>query len=869
MGGRHGDEASLPPRTADDPQPTLPRIGVQDPSRKRGAQQRLVKECALEEGCSIAKHSETPPTSKEYYGTGQTSMQSDKSGAIRLARATNSVEPSEPPKPSDSHDNRIMTTSSRSGVTVLCPTIHPEGSAPATRAQADARARDRDRAASHESAEPLENQHQIVIPVRGHDHAIGFRTLSQMEVAAEYANSYHQLLGATTRPDGEPKQLSQLLLALTRKFSRAEAEALALQDAADFEISDETLRRDAAHLRALGSFSALVDYHNNVQKRSGLSLERVNSILGNDPQIEKIRDIVQNGATIDMAPDFTPIHRTAPYRNLQLRMLPVYKKAVAAMHATNKVLLFHVDDIPAELYAEMHTANEYHWRPEPGKVAGRPLLDCSNAAPGEVPLNSEATKLLGIERYQKVVLPTFHGVMLAWDNYRIDHKLQWEDMWMFKADISGCFNQLHWSQASVRLMGFHLQQHILMIMLTCGFGVGVTPMVWSVIGDALHRYVQALALCIIFTFVDDFFGAGTWAHAMEAQAHVHAAIRGTLGYEGLSVKKNVFAQTAEILGYHVDFLTETVRPKTGAIEKLFFVLFCVTVSEPQTLRYWQCLASLVNMYSQVLKGMRPFVAQIIAMTGKATEYRKQSGTPAALFEIQMWRAAIVIAILNPHQMAVPLRTFIANPREKRAHPIISDASPWRLCAALYHIESGQLMAWTTYRLPYAKDIDARSQGHREYLGNLLAIILLIKFHQSSTSPRADVRAPLQYFWVNDNQGALAWAEKRKCSSLASQYACMAVSQLHTRADIYMGAPVYKPGIDMGEIDAMSRMKDDETEESPRIRTLCPGLTPDKQILIAGAVEELFVLCDPTTQRVHDKDHHKAYVMLHNIITRIL
>lgn len=179
------------------------------------------------------------------------------------------------------------------------------------------------------------------------------------------------------------------------------------------------------------------------------------------------------------------------------------------------------------------------------------------------------------------------------------------------------------------------------------------------------------------------------------------------------------------------------------------------------------------------------------------------------------------------------------------------------------------MAWTTYRLPYAKDIDARSQGHREYLGNLLAIILLIKFHQSSTSPRADVRAPLQYFWVNDNQGALAWAEKRKCSSLASQYACMAVSQLHTRADIYMGAPVYKPGIDVGEIDAMSRMEDDETEESPRIRTLCPGLTPDKQILITGAVEELFVLCDPTTQRVHDKDHHKAYVMLHNIITRIL
>ena len=65
---------------------------------------------------------------------------------------------------------------------------------------------------------------------------------------------------------------------------------------------------------------------------------------------------------------------------------------------------------------------------------------------------------------------------------------------MFKADISGCFNQLHWSTESVYLMGFHLTCNIIMIMLTCGFGVGVTPMVWSLIGDSLHRYVQALCM---------------------------------------------------------------------------------------------------------------------------------------------------------------------------------------------------------------------------------------------------------------------------------------------------------------------------------------------------------------------------------------
>ena len=143
---------------------------------------------------------------------------------------------------------------------------------------------------------------------------------------------------------------------------------------------------------------------------------------------------MENGAIIDMAPEFRAIHGTAPYRNIQLRMLPVYKKAVADMHAKNKVLIFDVEDIPLHVYAKMHTANEYHWRPKQGKVAGRPLLNRSNCAPGEIPLYSDATKELGIARYQKVKLPTFHEVMLAWDNYRIDANLSWADMWMFKAE---------------------------------------------------------------------------------------------------------------------------------------------------------------------------------------------------------------------------------------------------------------------------------------------------------------------------------------------------------------------------------------------------------------------------------------------------
>ena len=89
---------------------------------------------------------------------------------------------------------------------------------------------------------------------------------------------------------------------------------------------------------------------------------------------------------------------------------------------------------------------------------------------------------------------------------------------------------------------------------------------------------------------------------------------------------------------------------------------------------------------------------------------------------------------------------------------------------------------------------------------------------------------------------------------------MAVSQLHLQNDIYMGAPICHPGIDIGEIDAMSRMRDDETEASARIKELCPSLTTQTQIhMTCPAIDDLFRLCDPAKTLAHERDHHIAYM----------
>jgi hypothetical protein len=412
-------------------------------------------------------------------------------------------------------------------------------------------------------------------------------------------------------------------------------------------------------------------------------------------------------------------------------------------------------------------------------------------------------------------------------------------------------------------MGFLLGANILMLMLTCGFGVAVTPMIWSVLGDALNRYVNARAPTHVFTYVDDFFGAGTQNDTTQSERIVHEAITGTLGPDGLSIKKNVHSQRAEILGILIDFTTGTMRPKDKGLEKLFYVLFSVDISQPLPLKYWQCIASLTNLYSHVIHGMRPHVSPILHMTHRAHEHRPAKAPASTRFAIEIWRAVITVAILTPEAIAVPINTYLGHYGGQPPYITISDASPWRLCAAIYTPESPTIVAWCTVKLPYAKDVRAQWQGNREYLGHLLALILLTAHCRASSGPR-------HYQWINDNTGALMWAAQQKCSSLASQYACLAVTQLHLMGRLVMAPPEHRPGLNMGDIDTMSRILDHERPTDPNVLQRCPTLQARTMYTLPHAeLHTLLVLLDPSIGRDHNTDHHIAFVTVHKAVAALI
>eukprot|EP01036_Dinobryon_divergens_P034929 gene34929-45208_t len=363
-------------------------------------------------------------------------------------------------------------------------------------------------------------------------------------------------------------------------------------------------------------------------------------------------------------------------------------------------------------------------------------------------------------------------------------------------------------------------------------------------------------------YVDDSFGAGRADHVRVARDRVVLVSEGVLAPgSAISKDKSVLAPAADILGYHVDCTTATIRPRDRAIDKLFFVLFSFNSAEPQPLVLWQCIASLVNMYSHVIRGMRPFVAALIHMTCRASGHHNQraTATSSAVFALEMWRAAIVLLVGNRTCLSVSLDIFLLSfGLQSLLWKVVSDASPWRLAAGLYDYQTGRLLCWTTLLLPYSTTNAHRFQTQREYLGHLLSLLLINAYRARLSSPPLGT---LSYQWVNDNTGAIAWVNTHKCSSPSSLFACMAVSQLNLVTNVWAADAVHIPGETMGEIDAMSRL---ETQSDPL--TAFPTLTPDMFLsLQSPQLLELFVQCDPALAASAPAEHHVIFSTVSTLI----
>jgi len=304
--------------------------------------------------------------------------------------------------------------------------------------------------------------------------------------------------------------------------------------------------------------------------------------------------------------------------------------------------------------------------------------------------------------------------------------------------------------------------------------------------------------------------------------------------------------------------------------------FSFNINESQPLILWHILHSFAERYSQALKWLRCYVsafAHMIRATGpnptktnsnnlfvrKHQYAHKKIATASAKFAIVMWRIASYMMFNNPSCLAMSIEHFLSLNGAldlSTEFDSVSDASPYRVCAALYHHDTKVLIGWTSIRLPFEQDTDNRFQCSREYLGLIVTMLLVGLLFPGRLGPSSWL--PIVFHWINDNTGALVWADKNKASSLASITSNMLVTSLQMLSNICLSGSSHLPGIEMGDIDHESRKEDHIIAGDYSVPTLLPELYVDMESnpLIMAIISD----CSPFKAiQSSEKDFHTIFL----------
>jgi len=253
-------------------------------------------------------------------------------------------------------------------------------------------------------------------------------------------------------------------------------------------------------------------------------------------------------------------------------------------------------------------------------------------------------------------------------------------------------------------------------------------------------------------YCDDVFGIGSLLSAAHDASVVQSLIVQTFGKGSVAQDKSWLDQHAVILGWHIGFTRNLVRPSNRGIRKLAFSFFSVDVraGQPLILTKWQELHSLAECYSDGLLCTSDFVQPLAAMlagwepsasapagSSAPKKHRRvkrlKTANSAARFAIEMWRIFSIRLWQNCDAYSMSIEQFSGfyDTNDLSPRVAISDSSTPRVAVAIYdNLPDGSLtlVAWTGYDYPafgYTDNNPATFfQNQREYLGLLLALVLI-------------------------------------------------------------------------------------------------------------------------------------------------
>jgi len=689
--------------------------------------------------------------------------------------------------------------------------------------------------------------------------------------------------------------LSTYLASLQARFFKGAFQAVAEKAAAGISISKELLDIDDEALRQSGSLLKVIMDKQAVNKPNRFNLERCLKLFPSDPNFPILCELASIGAIVDTDPLFVRQSTPEPFRPCEIKLTRVFQKHAIDAAEKGRGIIVRIATLIAtgQIHLCHWVANHLVYKAT--DEYARWCADPSNRSDDAMPLNGGTAKDLSIAHYAKTIFPTLLQMLVAFNLLRLSRNLRWNQLWLFKEDIKACFPQMDMAPTSAPLLSIRLTAEIAFIHIAGCFGWTGAPMAWSIIGSAMHRLVEAAFITVVAVFLicDDFCGIGEKDEATRAGQFIRDLICATCGPNSVALDKSILAQQAEMLGWYIDLMNPrgaSVTPKSDAIDKMTHYFFSFNVSVPQPLLLWLILHAFAERYSHGMRGMRPFVSGFAHMIRKCggggpiassngrkphAQYQNSLSKLASAstqFAIEMWRVACVILFHNRDAFSIPIEHYIMSnggSDETVEFHSISDASPYRICVAFYTQPNHVLIGWSSILLPYPDDVRNQFQTNREYIGLMLTLFLIARLFPNRLATSSG--PPIIFKWINDNRGALAWADKEKTSALPSILTNMVVSSFQMNTNITLIGSEHLPGIWMGDIDRESRREDHLAKGNTNY---APTLLPQFYVDLESDADimQIVSFCNPSNAvNTKAKDFHLIYQniqqYIHNIIAK--
>ena len=647
-----------------------------------------------------------------------------------------------------------------------------------------------------------------------------------------------------------------------RKAFAATSSTYGVQSAIDwgggFKFDELLIERDSDELTNI-NFD-LAELARRRQNAEGRRERRLNdgraALLGGngDIQIERLCDLAHFGVMVHRKPGFVENSEPPPLRKKYMLVASaVNKKLAEQLQLGNGIL---VRNTAARHISGIHYSS-IHWTEQAGKIAGRVLMDPSNAEEGKDSLNSDEATEAAKEKYGEIRHPTIDNIIRMIIKMAELHG--WDNIVLWKMDVKGAFTLLDFNPEDVRLLAYEVTGDLTYIPIAGIFGLGGMPFAFNVPTNVLRDRARLLVKGLLDVYCDDGIGC---CHKDDRQHDMRVfgeTIISILGEDAIAEDKSEWGRSMDVLGWNIDLdsmsFSLSVKNSNNAITRF------VTLDENAGVKAKsiESLASLASRYSKVCREMKPYVGILFAELSRVG-HRLHNGrrswlilSESAKVNIRRWRAFLCLQELEPARFRRSMLDFAD--RVPRFH-IKFDASleGWGiLVSEIQPSGSKKLILVSGFFVENIFNLngDSSYQNTMEFTAIVIGLALLAQ--EGISDHRVQV--------MGDNISSLSWATCEKFCTGLSESAVTAFTVMGRVGNLFIeeGDDEHVRGEDNSECDDLSR-----------------GVSPEglydesliRRFEVGSPIWDLIQACNPTVEFRTEREIGDHYRRIEDIVRRI-